>query len=164
MNKTELLQLNQDLCAKALIIMKMKNQDYTAGSDDPFFNFRGAEARGIDAELGLILRMDDKINRIIAFIKNGELAVPDEGIIDIGCDLINYSVLVTGLMIERLERITGTPFEGIYTTPAKQETVPHNYRGKPGKPKKKSARRRAKKSEVVGTLIPDKEKGNDDWE
>jgi hypothetical protein len=100
-SKSELLALHLLLCNEAREIMKRKNQDYTGGSSDPFANFRGSLAMGIEPEIGLMLRMTDKMQRAKAFVANGTLAVSTEGIEDIGHDLINYSILLTGLLLER---------------------------------------------------------------
>lgn len=81
-------------------IMKAKNQDYTAGSGDPFANFRGAESFGMDPLAGLCLRMDDKFQRVKAYFQNGELAVENEGLEDAFKDIIGYSVIALGMLSE----------------------------------------------------------------
>lgn len=100
-SKDELLKLHTTLSTAALEVMKKKNQDYTGGSDDPFANFRGSLAMGVEPEIGLMIRMTDKLQRVKSFIAHGELAVANEDVMDIGHDLINYSVLLMGLLMER---------------------------------------------------------------
>lgn len=105
MTKKELLALHDTLSKKAKEIMVKKNQDYTGGSEDPFANFRGAEMLGVDPILGLMIRMTDKMQRVKSFILTGELAVTDESVADIGPDLMNYCVLMQGMLNERLDGI-----------------------------------------------------------
>jgi hypothetical protein len=159
-NRDELLALHDKLCAEAKEIMKVKNQDYTAGSGDPFANFRGASMFGIEPEQGLILRMQDKLMRVVSFIKLGELAVPDEGILDIGHDLINYSILLTGLMLERKESaaVSGGTLLG------KNSTIPFSDTFKRQTKPKRTRKPRAKRTKAV--LIPNNERhgDNENWD
>jgi hypothetical protein len=80
--------------------MHQKNHDYTGGSGDPYLNFRGAEAYEIHPIVGLLMRMDDKQMRIRTFAERGELKVDGEGLKDAVLDLINYSVLAYGMLME----------------------------------------------------------------
>jgi hypothetical protein len=123
MNKTELLTLHKELTAEAQVIMRAKNQDYTGGTDDPFANFKGSIILGIEPEIGLMNRMLDKFQRVRSFVANGTLAVHTEGVRDIGADLINYSVLLTGLMMDRAKAIVeagGEPVKAIVSADATQ--------------------------------------------
>ncbi len=75
-------------------ISSRKNSDY-AGEDDPFANFRVCEALGIPAEVGLLVRMTDKLSRISNLIKPGVTAkVADESVLDTLADLANYSMIL----------------------------------------------------------------------
>jgi hypothetical protein len=51
------------LCRKGLDTAKRKNQDY-AGNGDPFANFRACESLGVSTPLGMLVRMQDKIQRV----------------------------------------------------------------------------------------------------
>ena len=82
-------------------IARAKNADYTAGSGDPFANFRGAERFGSSALLGLVLRMDDKFQRVAAYLNNGTLQVENEGVEDALYDLIGYAAIGLGLLEEQ---------------------------------------------------------------
>lgn len=101
MNKKELHTLAESMARAELEVMKAKNADYTAGSDDPFANFRLAEIFGVPAEIGLLIRMLDKIQRIRAFLADGKLAVASEPVDDAIADCRNYLVLLQGLIEER---------------------------------------------------------------
>lgn len=80
--------------------MRAKNQDYTAGGG-PFSNFRHAEALGVAAELGLLIRVMDKLMRMHTFIRNGTLTVKGESVEDAILDVINYMVLLAGMVEEK---------------------------------------------------------------
>lgn len=102
MNKAQYTELvSQELDGMKELI-RAKNADYSHG-DDPFANFRLSSRRGVDPLIGLLIRMDDKWQRIDAFMKRGELSVKDEGVKDAFRDLIGYSCLAIGMLTEREE-------------------------------------------------------------
>lgn len=102
MARAELFALHHDLCNEAFEVMKAKNQDYTGGDKtDPFKNFKGSLIFDVEPEIGTMIRMNDKFQRVKAFIVNGTLVVQSESIRDIGVDLINYTVLLVGQLIAR---------------------------------------------------------------
>ena len=107
MNREQLLELHDDLCKAAKNIMIAKNQDY-AGTQDPFANFRGSKAFGIEPELGIIVRINDKFMRIKSLVESGSLAVKDETVRDSIEDVINYAVLMYGLLKEREDNNNST--------------------------------------------------------
>ena len=85
------------LCAEALAFFSDKNHDYTNGSGDPFHNLRGATSLGIEPVQGILLRMQDKIQRINTFASKGVLKTKNEGLKDAVLDIINYAVLAYAL-------------------------------------------------------------------
>lgn len=102
MNVEELLNYHRKLCNSAQVLMAAKNHDY-AGADgaDPFRNFAAIEKLGISStEAGLLIRMTDKLNRLITFVQDGRLVVANEGVEDALLDLINYSVILGAYMQE----------------------------------------------------------------
>lgn len=101
MTKQEYFQFAQLFFNDCIEISKKKNADYTGGNDDPFSNFKAVEAYSLSAEQGFITRMSDKMARIGSFIKQGELQVKDESVIDTLKDLANYSCLLAGLIQSR---------------------------------------------------------------
>lgn len=98
----ELLNLHEKLCDQARVLMELKNSDYKAGSGDPFANFRMAKLAHVDEVTGVIVRMMDKLARWMAFIEKGTLAVKEESVFDVALDLINYTVISAGLLIEKI--------------------------------------------------------------
>ena len=97
MNRDRLLTLHSALCIKAKALMERKNHDYSGGGrgEDPFLNFTRVEKLGItDTKTGFMVRMTDKVSRMITFIQSGDLKVKDESFQDTILDLINYSVLL----------------------------------------------------------------------
>ncbi len=101
---SRLFNRHEVLCARARELLKSKNHDYRGGSGDPYANFRGSTAFGIDPIVGLMLRMQDKLMRIKTFAEKGTLQVKSEGVEDAIIDLINYSVLMAGLCAELAEQ------------------------------------------------------------
>jgi hypothetical protein len=100
LSREELLALHASLCDKGREIMRRKNQDYTAGGGC-FDNFRHAEVFGVPGETGLLIRVMDKLMRMKSFITNGTLAVKSESVEDAVVDVINYMVLLAGMIQER---------------------------------------------------------------
>ena len=104
MTREGLLALHEDLCGRARELMAAKNHDY-AGQDeaaDPFRNFRLCEALGLcTAEAGLLVRLSDKLSRLATFAACGRLVVADESVEDTLIDVINYAVLLAGLMRDK---------------------------------------------------------------
>lgn len=105
MNTKELLDYHIELTNKAREIMAKKNHDYSGASGEtPFANFMVAEQLNVtSAEKGMILRITDKLMRIITFLNSGELKV-SESVEDACVDNINYFILLAGLMKERAEK------------------------------------------------------------
>jgi hypothetical protein len=100
----QLLKLHQDTCDKARETMKLKNHDYCGGAGagiDPFANFKGTEMLGIPAEIGILVRVLDKIKRLQTFVHKGVLKVKGESIEDAIEDSVNYLILLKGLIQDR---------------------------------------------------------------
>lgn len=77
---------------------RKKGADYGTDSD-PFANLRAAEDFGLEPWLGVALRMDDKMKRIKAFVRNGNLQ--NESLADSFIDLANYAMLGLALYREK---------------------------------------------------------------
>lgn len=102
-NTQDLLNHHIDLCGIARELMAVKNHDY-AGSkgDTPWMNFQRAEEMGIcSTEQSFLVRITDKISRLITFTNNGVLLVKDEGVEDSIIDLINYLVLFSAFLKDK---------------------------------------------------------------
>lgn len=100
-----LLQFHLAFCHKAYLVCRDKNHDY-AGADgsSPWRNFECIERLGITStETGLLIRMADKLNRMITYVQDGKLACENEGAMDALVDMINYSVLLAGYMQRRAQ-------------------------------------------------------------
>jgi len=96
-NRTELLQIHTEVCNKARRLMERKNHDYSGGDnqEDPFLNFTRVEKLGITStEQGFLVRMTDKVSRLITFCQTGTFKVEDEKLEDTITDLVNYSILL----------------------------------------------------------------------
>ena len=101
MNRHELIEYHAEITAEARKLMKRKNHDY-AGDDakNPWMNFERSEIMGVcKTEQAFMVRILDKVSRLITFIDAGELQVKEEGVQDSIIDIINYMVLF-GAFIE----------------------------------------------------------------
>lgn len=101
-NTQDLVNLHEVLTTEARTLMVRKNSDYKAGSGDVFANFRMAKLAHVEEVQGVIVRMMDKLARWLAFLEKGELEVKEESVFDVSLDLINYTVIATGLLIEKM--------------------------------------------------------------
>jgi len=90
--QTDFLERLTELYSDNVEISKRKNGDY-ANEDDPFQNFRACQAMGIPSEVGLVVRMTDKLARISNLIHR-EAKVADESILDTLSDLANYAMIL----------------------------------------------------------------------
>ena len=96
----QLFELHSRLTEEARKLMERKNADYSSASRDPFANFRMSGLLHVPPAIGAMLRMQDKMARLLSFIERGNLAVSEESWHDCVVDLINYSVILHGLLEE----------------------------------------------------------------
>ena len=78
----------QTVQKEGLELFKRKNKDY----GDAFANF---------GPIGVIVRMGDKINRLMNITKTNVTMVKDEGVRDTLIDLHNYAAMAIMLMDEK---------------------------------------------------------------
>lgn len=111
----DLLVFAKHVQQEDLSIMAAKNHDYTGGEGtDPFLNFeRSAAITGGDPLEGIVVRMSDKLGRIMTYIRRGELAVAQESIEDACSDLRNYATLIQAIYRQR----HGLPTHEDYSEP-----------------------------------------------
>jgi len=100
MTRETLFKLHQTTCAKALETMRKKNEDYANGND-PFKNFNGSLLFEIHPVKGILLRVGDKMQRIDTYVTKGSLSVASEGVCDSIEDIINYMILIKGILVDR---------------------------------------------------------------
>lgn len=95
MNREDLLNIHETLTRRARELMDKKNRDYAGrGGTEPFANFTRVESMGIcSTELGMLVRITDKLSRLSSFAESGKLAVENESFEDTIVDVINYMVL-----------------------------------------------------------------------
>ena len=117
MNREQLLHLHSTMAAHSKMLMKAKNHDYSGKSgDDPFANFRRCESMGVClTETGVLVRMIDKLSRLATFVDAGELKVKGKGdsVLDTLLDLINYCVLLAGIMKLQPDTLTKEAYSDI---------------------------------------------------
>lgn len=93
MTKGDLLRMHGELTSEALVLMEKKNSDYAHGSD-PFKNFRR------HGQLGVLVRLSDKLARLETFVERGSFEVKDESFRDTCVDALNYVVILYALAQE----------------------------------------------------------------
>lgn len=97
--KAEYHAFVQETFAGMAALIKKKNTDYCGKTDDPFANFRRAEAVGVDPLQGLAVRFLDKVARIESFFQSGKLE--NESFEDAWLDVIGYACLALGMLKEK---------------------------------------------------------------
>jgi len=95
----KIIELHNYFTKKALAIIEQKNRDYTNSDLDVYANFRTSLIFNVQPEIGLMGRMLDKMKRIETFVSKNNLE--NESVEDAIVDLINYTVLLGGLIQER---------------------------------------------------------------
>lgn len=106
----EFLDYHMTFCVAAHRLCAQKNHDY-AGADGntPWRNFETCELLGIcTTEAGILIRMSDKLNRLVTFVRDGKLAVENEGAMDALLDIVNYSALMASYIDRKARGCTST--------------------------------------------------------
>jgi hypothetical protein len=101
MNQKEFLEYHRQVIESMHDTCKKKNADYCGGKDnnDAFANFRLVEAFEVTtAEIGLFTRLLDKLSRIASFLKQGQLLVTNESVVDTLIDAANYCILMAAFL------------------------------------------------------------------
>lgn len=100
MNTQEILDRFDVTVAKVRETLAKKNHDYTQGSiDDALNNFKiSSVVLHIDPSKGLLVRVLDKIARLVTFIECGRLVVDNESATDSIHDIIGYMALLEALL------------------------------------------------------------------
>lgn len=100
-------QFDKLLCefqAKMKAVLINKGHDYS-DTDDRLANFRLSEMMGLPAWKGILIRMSDKMARLLQFSKKGLLEVKDESLEDTLLDLANYAVLCLAAYQDNRQRM-----------------------------------------------------------
>ena len=97
MNRSEFVEFHKNFCNSMHELMLVKNKDYAHEDSNPFSNFEKAELLGICSnEAGFLIRIMDKVSRVISYLNKGELLVKDESVTDSILDACNYFILLAG--------------------------------------------------------------------
>ncbi|QDP54775.1 MAG: hypothetical protein Unbinned5784contig1000_18 [Prokaryotic dsDNA virus sp.] len=99
----ELLEFHMVFTHAAYQLCERKNHDYAgAQGQSPFRNFETVEALGLaSTETGIVIRMADKINRLVTFARDGKLKVANESASDALLDIVNYAVILAAYIRKR---------------------------------------------------------------
>ena len=79
-----------------------KNQDYSG--EDPLSNLKMCEKGGLPGWKGVVVRLTDKISRLLTFMKKGTFQVSDESLEDTLKDVAVYAILALILYRESLSK------------------------------------------------------------
>ena len=103
MNRDELIEFHERICSEARELMRAKNHDYAGeNTASPWMNFERSELMGLcKTEQAFMVRILDKVSRLITFIDAGQLQVKGEGVHDSIVDIINYMVLFSAFCKEK---------------------------------------------------------------
>lgn len=103
MDRDELIRYHDKICGEARELMRAKNHDYAGeNASSPWMNFERSELMGLcKTEQAFMVRILDKISRLITFIDAGQLAVKGEGVHDSIVDIVNYMVLFSAFCKEK---------------------------------------------------------------
>lgn len=102
MNRDKLYETHKLLCEEALVLMKLKNQDYAFG-EDPFKNFRSSSVVGVEPDRAILVRLLDKLSRAGNLISK-DPAVEGEKMRDTILDILNYTILFYAVNNEAKQR------------------------------------------------------------
>lgn len=102
MNRTQLIEIHQQMTSAALETMKKKNEDY-ADSAEVFGNLLLCEDMDLcSKETGTLVRVSDKLKRLVNLVGKGKTPqVTDESVRDTVEDMINYLILLYAMCFER---------------------------------------------------------------
>jgi len=99
MTNKEFIQSIENTFKDGVEIIKIKNADY-ANSENPFKNFESAIVAGVDIRKAIIVRVLDKISRIVNLLEK-KASVKDEKLEDTIIDCINYLAILKAKLEER---------------------------------------------------------------
>lgn len=100
MKKEQLFAIHTELTGLALALMKQKNADYS--KDGALGNFYVCETLQLaPAEVGILVRVSDKLSRLSSILQKGEAAVKNESCRDTIIDVINYMVLLAAVLKDK---------------------------------------------------------------
>lgn len=104
MTTDELKELHVQTCQKCLITMLAKNGAYNGYDDDALGNFKSVEDGICDAEVGLLVRLNDKWQRIKTLVRTST-DEGDEAIVDTIDDAVNYFILLKAIIIDKAREV-----------------------------------------------------------
>jgi hypothetical protein len=96
------LEVHNQMLATASDVLLRKRQDYS-GKEDPFRNFRKSAMFGVEPWRGVLVRITDKLSRLESIAETGKRLVDDESLFDTAGDVVNYTGILLGLIVEHLE-------------------------------------------------------------
>lgn len=111
MTNEQFIERHKAFFNEATELAIIKNKDYSGGADSPFANFTMSTNFGIKPEVGFLVRIIDKVQRISNIINSGEVFTTKETVRDTLIDLANYSNLLASYF-DKKENIIGIGGKG----------------------------------------------------
>lgn len=97
--------LAEEMFKKCLDLLERKSKDYS-GTEDCNQNLKVCEKMGLaPAEVGILVRICDKISRLNNLIKTGQINVKEETAEDSIFDVINYCIILLHVYREKNPKI-----------------------------------------------------------
>lgn len=101
-NAEDFLESADEFLDNCLDIVKKKNADYKSENGDFLSNFKKCERDDLaPAEVGIMIRLSDKMERLRTFIEKNHLEVEDEDFEDAIADSINYLLFLRAIINEK---------------------------------------------------------------
>lgn len=109
MRKSDMLACQISTFTECRDLLIAKNADYAGEREDALANFKMCDTLGITGPAqGVLVRLSDKMMRIINLLKSGKAAVPTEKVEDTINDAINYLVILKAILQEAGENTVRT--------------------------------------------------------
>lgn len=122
--RQDLVELHTQLCERGRELLKKKNQDYAGATQTNCFgNLQDSTIFSVQPEIGVLILCNDKFKRIASLIETGALQVSDESAQDSIIDVINYMVLLAGLLKQRAARREPKDIKAKISTDNRQPTT-----------------------------------------
>ena len=108
------LKLHEILCKQLHTTYKAKNKDYGSSHLDTYKQF---------GMVSYLVRMEDKMNRLISLTNNSSREIKDESMLDTLLDLANYCLLASTSLIKYPELAKGKNLKDVENTKTVLEQI-----------------------------------------
>lgn len=113
MNQAELLEYAKKQYTHSINLIRSKSAEYAKPDTDAFANFRFSEMMGLNPKKAVLLRILDKIARVVNIVDKNPQDIKHEGLTDNICDLCNYQIILAAMVEEEIKNKAIKEVEGI---------------------------------------------------